>query len=332
MKPLKKFSIEWLVLSLAALALGVLPARAAGEIVVANRYLLANQTSHAHLYLYREDGKLLRQLTRDNSGQDKDPIFSPDGKTIVWTRESPHGKKQFWSIRPRGDGAHRLQAAPAWYKTARNSNYFTNADANRAGEKFSVESKDRAPRVRTPDGKIELVLREDPADENDQWDGAGHGAHYLWRDLKSGQETPFGKLPGFFGVFGLLHSNQNPQQRFLWEDRLHLAFFDLHLDSTNGDTIFALDLLRKRLVRLSPNWAAPIPLPGQSAFLTWTENRYVPIPKTRKTANCRFVERYDENLHRVRYARTNCTVCYGASLYRPGQTPRVITIRSSESS
>jgi len=57
------------------------------EIVVAIRYLQAVGTSHSHLYLYREDGKLLRQLTDDNSGQDVDPIFSPDGETIVLTRE-----------------------------------------------------------------------------------------------------------------------------------------------------------------------------------------------------------------------------------------------------
>jgi hypothetical protein len=40
------------------------------EIVIAIRYLQAEGTSHSHLYLYREDGKLLRQLTKDNSGQD----------------------------------------------------------------------------------------------------------------------------------------------------------------------------------------------------------------------------------------------------------------------
>jgi hypothetical protein len=51
------------------------PAQSASEIVIAIRYLQAEGTSHAHLYLYREDGKLLRQLTNDNSGQDSAPIL-----------------------------------------------------------------------------------------------------------------------------------------------------------------------------------------------------------------------------------------------------------------
>ncbi|OLD70758.1 MAG: hypothetical protein AUG90_00650 [Verrucomicrobia bacterium 13_1_20CM_4_55_9] len=46
---------------------------AASEIVIAIRYLQTEGTSHSHLYLYREDGKILRQLTTDNSGQDVDP-------------------------------------------------------------------------------------------------------------------------------------------------------------------------------------------------------------------------------------------------------------------
>ena len=36
-----------------------------------------------------------------------------------------------------------------------------------------------------------------------------------------------------------------------------------------------LDLNVPRLIRLSPNWAAPIPLSGEPAFLTLTEFRYV---------------------------------------------------------
>src|SRR4051794_40491887 len=77
-------------------ALTATVSRAESEIVVAIRYLQAKGTSHSHLYLYREDGKLLRQLTSDNSGQDSDPIFAPNGETIVFTREKPDDSREFW--------------------------------------------------------------------------------------------------------------------------------------------------------------------------------------------------------------------------------------------
>ena len=66
-----------LVLTATSLLLGT-PAPAASEIVIAIRYLQAEGTSHSHLYLFWEDGKLLRQLTNANSGQDSAPIFAPD--------------------------------------------------------------------------------------------------------------------------------------------------------------------------------------------------------------------------------------------------------------
>jgi hypothetical protein len=69
------------------LVVAIARANAASEIVVAIRYLQAQGESHAHLFLYREDGTLLRQLTKEDSGQDLDPIFAPDGETIVFTRD-----------------------------------------------------------------------------------------------------------------------------------------------------------------------------------------------------------------------------------------------------
>jgi len=111
---------------------------------------------------------------------------------------------------------------------------------------------------------------------------------------------------------------------------LRLAFFDLHLNSTDGDTVFALDLNGPRFVKLSPNWAAPIPLPREAAFLTFTENRYVPIPGSKKTAHCSYMERWDEKLNKIRYAREKSAArCYGASMYRPGLSPPTITTRRS---
>ena len=311
-------------------------ARGASEIVIAIRYLQAAGTSHSYLYLYREDGKLLRQLTNENSGQDSAPIFAPDGTTIVFTREKPNGTREFWSVDPLGKTLKKLDAPADWYAGAKSSPYFTNIDPDESAspsstvppEESASPSSTPAPTYKSPDGSVELILREDPKDEDDQINGPGHGKHYVLRDLKSGTETEFDKIPGFYGAFEILHDSQDQNRHFLFEGPLRLAFFGLHLNSTDGDTVFALDLSGPRFVRLSPNWATPIPLPGEAAFLTFTENRYVPIPSTTKTANCSYVERWDDKLNHIRYAREkSAALCYGASMYRPDKDPHVVTLR-----
>jgi hypothetical protein len=322
------------------------PVHADSEIVVAIRYLQAQGASHSHLYLYRQDGKLLRQLTKDNSGQDIDPIFASSGEKIVFTRERTKAVREFWSVDPLGTGLKKLDAAPEWYKATKSSPYFTNREeeqpeqpASSTPEASSAQGPalpnamgkqgEATPHYQAPDGSVEIILQTSESEEDDQYDGPGHGKHFLLHDLKSGREVELGKVPGFLGLFELLHGSDNKDRQFLFDGPLRLAFFDLHLDSTAGDTDFALDLNGPRLVQLSPNWAAPIPLPGEPAFLTVTENRYVKISGGSKTANCSYIERRDAKLNKVRYAREgSAAICYGASMYRPAHTPATITIRT----
>ena len=324
------------LIGISALAISTTKAHADSEIVIAIRYLQAEGTSHSHLYLYREDGKLLRQLTNDNSGQDSAPIFAPDGSTIVFTREKSNNAHEFWSVDPLGKALKKIESAPDWYVAAKSSPYFTNVEPEESASPNPSASPEESPSptatpiptYQSPDGSVELILRLDFEDEDDQINGPGHGKHYLLRNLKTGTETEFDKLPGFYGVSGLLHDSQDINQHFFFDGPLRLAFFDLHLNSTDGDTVFALDFTGPRLVRLSPNWAAPIPLPGEAAFLTFTENRYVPIPGSKKTANCSYMEHWDAKLNMIRYARDkSAALCYGASMYRPGMNPTVITLR-----
>jgi hypothetical protein len=316
--------------------------RAASEIVVAIRYLQAEGVSHSHLYLYRDDGKFLRQLTNDDSGQDVDPIFAADGASIIFTREKPNQNPlEFWSVQPLGTDLKKLGSAPDWYEQTKTSSYFTNRDATPMNESPPPSETSRPPRTsagiigkrrtyKAPDGSVELILRDDPSDPDDQVNGEKHGKHYVIRYLKTGIQADFGTLPGFVGAYEILHENQNPDRQFLFEGLLRVAFFGLHLNSTDGDTSFALDLNGPRFVRLSPNWAAPVPLPGEAAFLTLAENRYVPIPGTTKTANCAYMEHWDVQLQKTRYARPNSpAICYGASMYRTDRTPAVITVRQN---
>ena len=177
------------VLTAAILTLVSLQTRADSEIVIAIRYLKAQGTSHSHLYLYRDDGKLLRQLTNDNSGQDSGPIFSADGETIVFTRERPNNVRESWSVQPRGTDLKKLDATPDWYTQAKSSPYFTNVEPQEAGSADATSSPTESasptatpvPTYKSPDDSFELILREDPNDEDDQVDGPGHGKHFVLR-------------------------------------------------------------------------------------------------------------------------------------------------------
>ena len=311
----------WMVMAIARV-------NADSEIVVSIRYLQAQGESHAHLFLYREDGKLLRQLTKDDSSQDLDPIFAPDGETIVFSREIGENKFEFWTVEPKGGGAKRLEAEPEWYSTTKTSPYFIWPEMEGSGDDESAPAfGERSLHFRSPDGSVELILREVKNDEDDSINGPEHGKHYLLRDLKSGKSIEFPKIPGFEGAVEQLQL-KGKDDRFLFEMPLRLAFFGVHLNSTDGDTDYALDLTNRRFVRLSPNWAAPFPLPGEGAFLSMTYLRYVPIPGTKKTANCSYLERWDGSLKKVRYANAEtAAICYGASMYRPGKTPPTITVR-----
>src|SRR5256885_3299618 len=109
-------------------------AHGASEVVIAIRYLQAEGVSHSHLFLYRDDGKFLRQLTNDDSGQDVDPVFSPEGEVIVFTRENEGNPLEFWTVHPLGGPAAKLDSAPDWYEHAKTSPYFTNRTETKSSE------------------------------------------------------------------------------------------------------------------------------------------------------------------------------------------------------
>src|SRR3954462_14332696 len=121
-----------------AFLLTAIGTNAASEGVVAIRYLQAEGESHAHLFLYRDDGTLVRQLTKEEAGQDLDPMFAPDGETIVFTREIAENKFEYWSVEPKGGGLKHLEAEAAWYATTKASPCFVWPEMEGSGDDESA--------------------------------------------------------------------------------------------------------------------------------------------------------------------------------------------------
>src|SRR5438105_6761644 len=144
-----------------AFLLVAIRANAASEIVVAIRYLQAQGESHAHLFLYRDDGTLLRQLTKEERGQDLDPMFAADGETIVFTREIAENKFEYWTVEPKGGGLKQLDAEPDWYSSTKTSPFFAWPEMEGSGDDESAPTfGERTQKFRAPDGSVELVLKE----------------------------------------------------------------------------------------------------------------------------------------------------------------------------
>ena len=82
----------------------------------------------------------------------------------------------------------------------------------------------------------------------------------------------------------------------MFEGPLRLIFFSGHLDST----MVTQSRLSISISESSSNYRQTMqprfPFPGSPAFLTLTENRYVKIPGSTKTANCSYIERWAANL------------------------------------
>jgi hypothetical protein len=173
--------------------------------------------------------------------QDGQYEFGGTGETIVFTRQLD-ANKEYWSVEPHGKNLHVLPGAPPWYDKKNDAPFFTNQEESYSGPNPDAPSEEQKELTFTsPDGSTQLTLKQ-TEDADDQADELGHGKHYELRDTSSGKTTEFKDLPGFQGVFEILHGNKDKDQHFLIQPPLRVAFFGLHLDSSAGDTTYALDL------------------------------------------------------------------------------------------
>lgn len=291
---------------------------ARAEVAIAIRYFKLKGTSHFHLFLYSDDGKVIRELTAPEDAQDTSPMFSVDGNLIYFTREQ-HGKKQIFSIQPNGDHLQAVDNAPAGYPPQATDGVYSDEKEpemiTRGDDLF----------LKTPDEKQEVVLksadnfkRQDPS-----FEANGFGALSI-RDTASGQETRVpttGEETQNFCYF--VSREKSP---FLAVPGLRVAFYLQWQGSTDGPRLGALDLLNNRAVFLSRNPATPFAHGTRAGFFSVCEDRYQPLGETGHTVNCLYLDWWDANLQRTRFARA-ISIFGGASVRVKGQPQLDIPIK-----
>jgi hypothetical protein len=327
------------------------------RVVAAIRYLQIEGVSHAHVYLFCGDGKLLRQLTRDNSGNDFDPVFSSDGKRIVFRRQKKSGSR-FFQVELANDRVTSLDRAPSWYDAAVRER---TADFD-APPSLPLPHDSQQQRIAdyikpgdvvyaAPDNSTAIILKDKPSEAKpeDDW----YPKDVYLRKGTADSDVLISKLPfvsleaasapaenamrttpnlGFHlqtgdevgDVDGVLVCNGSP---FLWIGRLHIAFLRQHRGSTFCEGYFAVDVDQTRVHEVAPTCGDIIPIPNKPAFFCICDERYLPLGDGKRTVNCSFLDLWTADLKRVRFSEPKVAVYYGGSMFQPGGAPTVLVLR-----
>jgi TolB protein len=117
-KRLRSIGLAATILLLAGIAVSAAPpTRGAAAVVGSGTIVFASQRSgNSQIYSVHADGSRLGQLTR-NRASDTAPIFSPDGRRIVFTRSTNCCGPGLWVMNADGSRQRRLAAYgsdPAW--------------------------------------------------------------------------------------------------------------------------------------------------------------------------------------------------------------------------
>lgn len=275
------------------------------DVVVAVRYYKVKGESHSQLFHYSDDGKLVRQLTHSDDAQNIAPMFSPDGKTIVFTQRKGV-LRNVMSIPLAGGEAQTLPEAPAWYLTDQVLDGYTERYGNDLPELWQKFGADRVLPV--PGSQQEFVT----GDDADATDGSfkllalrQHGAGKQVNFFEAGQDI--------LHNWSIFHGSP-----FLINGPLRVAFLQWTLNSTDGDAFAAIDLNAGQMVELSHNGGVAIPHGKRVGFFVVCEERYQPLGDGKKTVNCTYLDWWNEKLERTRFASA-ISIFEGASIFTPGQ-------------
>lgn len=313
------------------------------RVVVAIRYFQVSGTSHSHLYLYNGTGKLLRQLTDSAEGQDRDPVFSPDGNSIAFRRES-QARNELWSVSTDGRKAAHLSTTPTWYFSALKTPMrifdtppFVSLPSDAQEQRIKDYVTPDEIRYPSPnDDRTAIVLKPqgEAEPEHDYFNKEP------WLVEKDKPDVLISKLP--FVAFAASSSEEEKKMRkserdnqyetgteagaldgvmvyqgspFIWNPPLRVAFLRQHRGSTFGEGYFALDLNTRTLHEIVPSGGDIYKLPPLQGFFCVNDERYLPLGDGKRTVNCSFLDLWNAQLQRTRFCQPKVAEFYGGCLH-----------------
>jgi Tol biopolymer transport system component len=111
----------------------------------------SNRSGVSQIYSLRADGSQLGQLTRGKAA-DTAPLFSPDGRRVVFTRSWKQGASELWVMNADGTGERRLAghgSGPSWSPDSRRVVFVDVASPGQPGP-LAIDDVDSSRRVVVP--------------------------------------------------------------------------------------------------------------------------------------------------------------------------------------
>jgi hypothetical protein len=294
---------------------------ATADVAISIRYFKSKGVSHYHLFLYRDDGKPIRQLTSPEDAHDVNPKFSPDGKTIFFTRLKGEAEEN-WRIETSGKAVQNLGPSAGEARPRRGDIAYTQRIDDKVKAKW--EAAEDGFRMAIPDSKDTLLLRNadisrfgnGPTGEPTLLPETRAFQALTLRESESGKETRLVTDRDEEAFCSWLTQHDTP---FLLRDGLRIAFYYQHTGSTYNYRVAAIDLLGKRIVPLTEESPADlIPHGTRAGFFSVCEERYRPLPGTSKTVNCLYLDWWDAKFKKVSFSKA-ISLFGGASVRMEGQ-------------
>ena len=311
--------IHWrVVVSFLSLAwLGLAMARAQDDqwVAVSMRQYQLQGTSRIHLYLYSFEGTFKKALTNDSGFNDLNPVFSEDGKSILFTREAAdkaHASKAGRFVMDLGTGAIRTFNA-----TNDNGNFpkgfceqFATAFATGSEGWLNIDAKS----YQSPDGRFCITEKDNPPAQGSPTSDNGH----VYSVTATGkQPVLIAGLPGFIPANDVdcyesfYIGNGSP---FMTGGDMEVVFLRHHLGSTDGEQVWGLDLTTMTGAKISQNGADIYHPPSAAGVFAVSQALYLPLGNTGKTVDCSYLEWWDAHLKMARYA-PDLSVFNSAAIY-----------------